>query len=186
MLRSDQTLTESTVAPPQPTINHVKTPLIIITLSMPPEAETLVPKDIKRYPRKPPPFCQQYLTITSKMMEQRKSNLPEIHIQGVEIIDGKGQQRVYFENITKTDDESLYVDYPIDCTTSELFGLSRELFMNLDGYEMDNYGHLPGDTRTPSPMPEGYRPLCVQKRTPSPSTGQVIRVDVNINRKGSK
>lgn len=151
---------------------------------MPPEVETLAPKDIKRDPRKLPPFCQQYLTITSKMTEQRKFSLPEIHIQGVEIIDGKGEQRVFFENVNQND-ESLYVDYPIECTTSELFGVSRELLMNLDGYEMDNFGHLPGDTRTPSPMPEGYRPLCV-RRTPSPNTGQVIRVDVNINRKGSK
>lgn len=75
-----------------------------------------------------------------------------------------------------------------------------ELLLNFDGYEMDTFGHLPGDSRTPTPPPirrttaavaiDGVAiaatPRCrVIRRACSPSTGQVIRVTMN-NKNGKR
>lgn len=151
---------------------HPKTPLIIITL----EAPTLAPRDIKRDPKKQPPFCQQYLSITKSIdSDERRSNIPEFYIQGVEIAESKIQ--------SETSDEE---DFSFECLHSEIIPLNTagKLILNYDGYEMDSYGHLPmAETRTPTPtpLPSGYRPLCL-RRTPSPTTRQIIRVDVTMNR----
>lgn len=71
--------------------------------------------------------------------------------------------------------------------------------LRMDGYEMDRFGHLPGNSRTPTPMqrrrgwtpdidaiyPEGKsprRPLrtnTAPPRIPSPTTGQIIRIVFN-------
>lgn len=64
-----------------------------------------------------------------------------------------------------------------------------ELLLNFDGYEMDTFGHLPGDSRTPTPSPirrfvDGT-PRCRMRRTCSPGTGQVIRVTMN-NKSGKR
>ncbi|XP_058821307.1 uncharacterized protein LOC131683390 [Topomyia yanbarensis] len=62
----------------------------------------------------------------------------------------------------------------------------RVTLMNLDSYEMDDYGQLPDkrddrrEDSPPMPIPLGYRSLCY--RTPSPNTRQIIRVDVTMNR----
>lgn len=58
--------------------------------------------------------------------------------------------------------------------------VQNELLLNLDGYEMDNFGHLPGDSRTPTPM----RGTMLQHddqhhRKSSPATEQVIRITMN-------
>lgn len=82
--------------------------------------------------------------------------------------------------------------------------INTDLLLSLDCYEMDSFGRLPGDSRTPTPIPllssnqapstsgvsnaatptllavpAGYRPLSL--RTPSPHTRSVIRIDV-VNR----
>jgi hypothetical protein len=56
-----------------------------------------------------------------------------------------------------------------------------DCLINWDDYEMDNYGHLPGCTRTPTPIPTIFRP-SFSLRTPSPNTRQIIRVAVKMNR----
>lgn len=72
------------------------------------------------------------------------------------------------------------------------------LTMNMDGYEMDRFGHLPGNSRTPSPMhrrgwtPDetdaieermsARRPLRTNTAPPrisSPTTEQIIRIELN-------
>lgn len=84
--------------------------------------------------------------------------------------------------------------------------INTDLLLSLDCYEMDSFGRLPGDSRTPTPIPvpsssnpaastsgglsnaqaptllavpAGYRPLSL--RTPSPNTRSIIRIDV-VNR----
>ncbi|XP_029719073.2 uncharacterized protein LOC109404459 [Aedes albopictus] len=65
------------------------------------------------------------------------------------------------------------------CNTS-----ACDMFLNLDSYEMDDYGQLPDKsedkTEDSPPIPPGYRSLCY--RTPSPNTRQIIRVNVTMNR----
>lgn len=82
--------------------------------------------------------------------------------------------------------------------------INTDLLLSLDCYEMDSFGRLPGDSRTPTPIPTsssnpapslketsnaptptlltipaGYRPLSL--RTPSPHTRSIIRIDL-VNR----
>lgn len=105
--------------------------------------------------------------------DERRSNIPEFYIQGVEIAENKTPM--------ETSDEE---EFSFECHHSEIIPASGKLILNYDGYEMDSYGHLPmAETRTPTPtpLPLGYRPLCL-RRTPSPTTRQIIRVDVTMNR----
>ncbi|XP_055550450.1 uncharacterized protein LOC129732977 [Wyeomyia smithii] len=59
-----------------------------------------------------------------------------------------------------------------------------DMFLNLDSYEMDDCGPQSDKTENmteDSPqIPAGYRSLCY--RTPSPSTRQIIRVNVTMNK----
>ncbi|XP_053697198.1 uncharacterized protein LOC128744324 [Sabethes cyaneus] len=59
-----------------------------------------------------------------------------------------------------------------------------DMFLNLDSYEIDDCGPLSDkteDLREDSPpIPAGYRSLCY--RAPSPSTRQIIRVNVTMNK----
>lgn len=68
------------------------------------------------------------------------------------------------------------------------------LMLNMDGYEMDRFGHLPGNSRTPTPMRRrGWTPdinmyrgtntprrrlrtNTAPPRIPSPTTEQIIRI----------
>lgn len=65
------------------------------------------------------------------------------------------------------------------CNTS-----ACDMFLNLDSYEMDDFGQLPDKSadrvEDSPPIPPGYRSLCY--RTPSPNTRQIIRVNVTMNR----
>ena len=98
-------------------------------------------------------------------------------------------------------------DDECDCNTSDIAmnvfnNINTDLLLSLDCYEMDSFGRLPGDSRTPTPIPTstpnpgasvtgtspmptllavpaGYRPLSL--RTPSPNTRSIIRIDV-VNR----
>ncbi|XP_055637274.1 uncharacterized protein LOC129775986 [Toxorhynchites rutilus septentrionalis] len=69
-------------------------------------------------------------------------------------------------------------------TVNKGYDTNCETFLNLDSYEMDDYGHGSPDklneSGDPPPIPTGYRSLCY--RTPSPSTRQIIRVNVTMNR----
>lgn len=107
--------------------------------------------------------------------------------------------------ITCEDESDLCTDVGCesDMTVNVFNNINTDLLMSLEcAYEMDSHGRLPGDSRTPTPVarsnlssvlqnvankttgtltptlliPPGYRPLCV--RTPSPSTRQIIRVDL--------
>lgn len=83
----------------------------------------------------------------------------------------------------ETSDEEDFANISFECHHGEIIPAGK-LILNYDGYEMDSYGHLPmAETRTPTPtpLPSGYRPLCL-RRTPSPTTRQIIRVDVTMNR----
>lgn len=115
------------------------------------------------------------MSITKSLdSDERRSSIPEFYIQGVEIAENKIQ--------SETSDEE---DFSFECHHSEIIPINDgKLILNYDGYEMDSYGHLPmTETRTPTPtpLPSGYRPLCL-RRTPSPTTRQIIRVDVTMNR----
>lgn len=116
------------------------------------------------------------MSITKSLdSDERRSNIPEFYIQGVEIAENKTPM--------ETSDEEDFANISFECHHGEIIPAGK-LILNYDGYEMDSYGHLPmAETRTPTPtpLPSGYRPLCL-RRTPSPTTRQIIRVDVTMNR----
>lgn len=97
-----------------------------------------------------------------------------------------------------------------ECALNVFNNINTDLLMSLDCYEMDSYGRLPGDSRTPTPIqlsasnaapstsgasntnvlsstllavPAGYRPIAL--RTPSPNTRSIIRIDL-VNRDKNK
>lgn len=156
---------------------NLKTPLVIFTLCIAPETETLAPKDIKRDPRKPPPFCQNFKIFSNAATnnDERKLDSLDFFIRGTEIgslISHEGHSD-YDEDVTEIQQ--------IECTCNEKVILP-DFDMNLDGYEMDNFGHLPGDSRTPTPNRSGFigGARCrLLKRPPSPMTEQVIRITMN-------
>lgn len=213
-----------------------RAPLIVVTLSIPPDIQTLAPKVIKRGPRKQPSFCQNFkmpatimvangcsaiTTAPSELTSGPSSSLamgssekdhshhsttsPEFCIKGYEILDKSPSTTMtqvrlptlnYCENPyeheteNNVDDDDGQIDTCCSCVldggrVNDNFTLlaKTELLMNFDGYEMDTFGHLPGDSRTPTPSPirrfvEGT-PRCRLRRTCSPGTGQVIRVTMN-------
>lgn len=110
--------------------------------------------------------------------------MPDIFIRGFEILENNKIANHGAQTTVEQEDDD---GGPLSNRNNDgnIFGLTPEFIFNFDGYEMDNYGHLPGDSRTPTPQTDGYRPLCM-RRTPSPSTKQIIRVDVKVNRKNSK
>lgn len=155
-----------------------KTPLIVVTLAMPPDVITLAPTNIKRQPKQQPSYCKQY----NRLLEQQKQKIiddelslahqnsmgGDFYIRGFEIIDSK----------------LIYDDVPIDIN------------INFEDYEMDQLGRFNSNTvesRTETPTvdptvvsPNGggghkYIPICMRRRTPSPTTRQIIRVDVSVN-----
>lgn len=153
----------------------MKTPLVIFTLCIAPDTETLAPKDIKRDPRKPPPFCQNFKIFSNATnAEERKPDSLDFFIRGTEI----GSLN---SNEGRSDDDEATEIQHIECTCNER-SLLPDFDMNLDGYEMDNFGHLPGDSRTPTPSRSGFigGARCrLLKRPPSPMTEQVIRITMN-------
>ncbi|KAJ6636647.1 hypothetical protein Bhyg_15238 [Pseudolycoriella hygida] len=155
---------------------NLKTPLVIFTLCISPETETLAPKDVKRDPRKPPPFCQNFklFSNTNACSDDRKSDTLDFLIRGTEIGGATSS-----EGRSNDDDEKEM--QPIECTCNEA-ALLPDFDMNLDGYEMDNFGHLPGDSRTPTPNRSdliGGARCRLLKRPNSPMTEQVIRITMN-------
>lgn len=156
--------------------NQAKTPLIVFTLSIAPETETLAPKDIKRDPRKQPSYCLNFKSLTnSTCTDEKKMIIPEFYIQGIEISDRCKTEQTDNETGDPNSDELK----ELQCTCHNDNTIDGYM-LNLDGYEMDTFGHLPGDSRTPTPsrsMMNGVR--CRYRRAPSPATEQVIRITMN-------
>lgn len=188
-------------------IDIQKTPLIIINLNMPSEAKTLVPmKDINKTPKKLPPFCVQYQNAlcnnNNDLSRINHTQFPQFFIRGFEITDQKNgnerklprdndlQQTSDNEQMDNSSNISLEFNNQLTNNNNHINpnenanlyqNMNTDYIFNLvDGYEMDSYGHLPGASRVMTPIPPGYRPLCM--RTPSPNTRQIIRVDVTVNR----
>lgn len=155
---------------------NLKTPLVVFTLCIAPETETLAPKDIKRDPRKPPPFCQNFKIFSNAVAsDERKSDPFDFFIRGTEI-----GSLTSHEGRSECDDVVNEIRQ-VECTCNET-AILPDFDMNLDGYEMDNFGHLPGDSRTPTPSRSGFigGSRCrFLKRPPSPMTDQVIRITMN-------
>lgn len=148
----------------------------MVSLCISPDTKTLAPSIIKRDPRKQPPFCQYFKFPSNHHPDEKPQTYPEFLIRGIEITE---KSKIPTSNNNETDPlpdigffdpiASANVD---ECTCCE----QKELLLNLDGYEMDNFGHLPGDSRTPTPMRGAmFRNNCL----PSPATEQVIRVTMN-------
>lgn len=85
-------------------------------------------------------------------------------------------------------------DEDADSTTTDASELKRSsnapgIRLNLDGYEMDRFGRLPGNSRTPTPnrMTGGGVGIGAwvaanrARRVPCPNTQQVIRITMNSN-----
>lgn len=165
--------------------------------------------------KKLPPFCVQYQNTMSKNSAIQESNMKTINdfiVQGTLIANHRRRARqkshaAHQESpdiiINCEDDEC---DECISDIAMNVFNnINTDLLLSLDCYEMDSFGRLPGDSRTPTPIPllsssnlapstsgasnaptptllavpAGYRPLSL--RTPSPNTRSVIRIDV-VNR----
>lgn len=192
-----------------------KTPLIICNLNISPDAKTLAPKNVKRSAKKLPPFCVQYQNTLSKNSAVQESNMKTINdfiVQGTLIANHRRRARQK-SHAAHHDSPDIIINCEDDecdeCNTSDIAmnvfnNINTDLLLSLDCYEMDSYGRLPGDSRTPTPIPvlspnlaasasapsiaptssllavpAGYRPLSL--RTPSPNTRSVIRIDV-VNR----
>lgn len=174
---------------------------MIIDLDISPEAKTLVQKNVKKDPKKPPPFCKQYQSASRFSAffhdTDQKDMLPNFCIKGVVFNRSKSSTDSHFNddidmieetqhNTSTTNSGTVTPDPSEDCNSNlSLEGYHQncvnachmsEFILNLDHYGMDKDGCLPGMTRTPSPQPMAHR-------TPaSPSTQQIIRVDVTVNR----
>lgn len=154
-----------------------KTPLIVVSLCIAPDTKTLAPSIIKRDPRKQPPFCQYFKIPSNHHSDEKPQTYPEFLIRGIEITEKSKNSSNFIDETETHPDIGLFEPIELanldDCTCCEQ---QKELLLNLDGYEMDNFGHLPGDSRTPTPMRGAmFRNNCL----PSPATEQVIRVTMN-------
>lgn len=191
-----------------------KTPLIICNLNISPDVKTLAPKNVKRSAKKLPPFCVQYQNTLSKNSAVQESNMKTINdfiVQGTLIANHRRRSRQ--SHAAHHDSPDIIINCEDDecdeCNTSDMAmnvfnNINTDLLLSLDCYEMDSFGRLPGDSRTPTPIPilspnlgtsvsptsntplstllavpAGYRPLSL--RTPSPNTRSIIRIDV-VNR----
>lgn len=190
-----------------------KIPLIICNLNIAPDAKTLAPKNVKRSAKKLPPFCVQYQNSLSKNSAIQESNMKTINdfiVQGKLIANHR--RRVRQKSHAHQDSPDIIVNCEDDECDECISGIALNVFNNintdlllsLDCYEMDSFGRLPGDSRTPTPIPTsssnnlarstsgvsiatptllavpaGYRPLSL--RTPSPNTRSIIRIDL-VNR----
>lgn len=199
----------------QSTPEGSKTPLIICNLDIAPDVKTLAPKNPKRLVKKLPPFCVQYQNSMSKSSAVQESNMKTINdfiVQGTLIANHRRRVRQK-SHAAHQDSPDIIVnceddecDECISDIAMNVFNnINTDLLLSLDCYEMDSFGRLPGDSRTPTPIPlstsnvapstsgvvsvapnptllavpAGYRPLSL--RTPSPNTRSIIRIDL-VNR----
>lgn len=178
------------------------------------DVKTLAPKAVKRSAKKLPSFCVQYQNSMNKNSAVQESNMKTINdfiVQGTLIANHR--RRIRQKSHAAHNDSP---DIIINCENDEcdecvsdiamnvFNNINTDLLLSLDCYEMDSFGRLPGDSRTPTPIPvsssnvptsisgasitatstllavpAGYRPLSL--RTPSPNTRSIIRIDV-VNR----
>ncbi len=114
------------------------------------------------------------MTNATSNDERKQPDSLDFFIRGTEIGSLNG-------NDGRSVDDDVNEIQHIECTCKETTVLP-DFDMNLDGYEMDNFGHLPGDSRTPTPSRSGFigGARCrFLKRPPSPMTEQVIRITMN-------
>lgn len=195
----------------------VKTPLIICNLNISSDAKTLAkPSNVKRSERKPPPFCMQHQNSSWRngvaVHDTNMKTINDFIVQGKLMANHRRRARQRNHAHQHPSDiivncENDECDECISDIALNVFNnINTDLLLSLDRYEMDSFGRLPGDSRTPTPMPPlpcspasayrepqttstanlqflavppGYRPLAM--RTPSPNTRAVIRIDV-VNR----
>lgn len=184
---------------------------MIVDINMSPETKTMVQKDIKKDPKRPPPFCKQYQSNSKLSLFHddypRQNIVPQLLVKGVPI---KNDDTIsHQQTVDDADEESIINDFhPIPsppasetgsadlCSSSESIADNasivghhtncintplavQEFILNLDQYGMDKDGCLPGLTRATSPRLGVIMP---SQPPPSPSTRQIIRVDVTVNR----
>lgn len=184
---------------------------------MAPDAKTLAPKNVKRSAKKLPSFCVQYQNSLSKNSAVIESNMKTINdfiVQGTLIANHRRRVRQKSHASHGSPDIVINCDECDECISDialNVFNnINTDLLLSLDCYEMDSFGRLPGDSRTPTPIPNsssnlgastsvasnanvptstllavpaGYRPLSL--RTPSPNTRSIIRIDL-VNRDKQK
>lgn len=192
-----------------------KTPLAIVDLNMSPEAKTMVQRDVKKDPKKPPPFCKQYthgsrLSLFHDDYSPRLNIVPQLLVKGTVFSNNSGIKSEDFlhdelnsdgnNNITLmpnhspndsgsislsgscesiADNSSLNGHHHKSCLNAPL--AVQEFILNLEQYGMDKDGRLPGLARATSPQCLGpLHPL--EHPPPSPTTRQIIRVDVTMNK----
>jgi hypothetical protein len=188
---------------------------MITNLDIAADVKTLAPKNVKRSTRKLPHFCVQYQNSLSKNVAVQETNMKTINdfiVQGTLIANHRRRLR-HKSHASHQDSPDIIVnceddecDECISDIAMNVFNnINTDLLLSLDCYEMDSFGRLPGDSRTPTPIPlftsnhpptsasafsvtptptllaipAGYRPLSL--RTPSPNTRSIIRIDV-VNR----
>lgn len=183
-----------------------RAPLMIMTLFIPLEAKTLAPQSIKRDPRRQPIFCQNFKPPTPRSNDannnQNNKHVPEIIIRGLDMVDGQrssaqkstdaaAEQTIEMPVIETNNNVGCCIDcmQQYECDNFLMPPMDKtELCLNFEGYEMDQYGHLPGDSRTPSPsltLSDNVKDPCTgggalwMRRACSPATGQVIRITMN-------
>jgi hypothetical protein len=193
-----------------------KTPLIICNLNIASDAKTLAkPVNVKRSEKKPPPFCVQYQNSSwrsgSSVHDTNMKTINDFIVQGK--LMANHRRRARQKKHAHQDSPDIIVNCENDECDECISDIALNVFNNintdlllthLDRYEMDSFGRLPGDSRTPTPIPHpcspssalkeptmnssniqmlaippGYRPLSM--RTPSPNTRAIIRIDV-VNR----
>lgn len=192
-----------------------KTPLAIVDLNMSPEAKTMVQRDVKKDPKKPPPFCKQY-THSSRLSlfhdEAASLNIvPQLLVKGTVFSYNTGVKSDDFLHDVLDPNGNTYDITPIpnhspnDSGSISLSGSCESIadnasvngrhhktclnaplavqkfILNLEQYGMDKDGRLPGLARATSPQCLGpLQPL--EHAPPSPTTRQIIRVDVTMNK----
>lgn len=168
-----------------------RAPLIIMTLFIPPETKTLAPSSIKRDPRRQPIFCQNFKTPSPRTIHAKDDDVPEIIIRGLDIGESNSMEMKEAEKtvepVINTNESCCGCMQYTDCANLLMPPVNKtELCLNFDDYEMDQYGHLPGDSRTPTPSlicSDGAKsPITSSiwmRRACSPATGQVIRITMN-------
>lgn len=138
-----------------------KTPLIIVNLNIAPEAKTLAPKNVKRPMKKLPPFCVQFQNSLTKQSASHDENMKAINdfiVQGTLIANRKGKHhKSGHDIIINCDEEDCEDCNELDMCESDLTmnvfnNINTDLLLSLDCYEMDSFGRLPGDSRTPTPV----------------------------------
>lgn len=166
-----------------------------MTLFIPPETKTLAPSSIKRDPRRQPIFCQNFKIPSPRTVHVKDDNIvPEIIIRGLDIGDSNADELKEDTGHKKTVETVININENYceclhfgECDTLLMPPIDKtELCLNFDGYEMDQYGHLPGDSPTPTPSLSGSggakSPINSSiwlRRACSPATAQVIRITMN-------